>query len=304
MNDEILNNAKQKKIFFIESHTNRDRKLESPRPACSVESAARTNPDMDIYFIFVTDSDGIDMQYSDLIDVFMSYDNIHLRFLNPVEFSKGTILEKFFHDNKLNDSIHKIEHMSDILRVLLLNKYGGQYLDLDVLSLIQLSAINQVNFACCEDKNVVTNAVLNLDLDKGFDVSSLYLRKLALNYKPKSWSANGPIMLTSIVKSFCPGIDLIIENSTKCDEYFTTLPRDKCYPLTYGVWKKMYNEESPDEVLKIIKKSEAIFVHFWNKMQEFDKKIYKLPFTSHAAYIELAKEYCPSVYKTLERYFK
>ncbi|KAG5671232.1 hypothetical protein PVAND_001441 [Polypedilum vanderplanki] len=114
INDEILNNSKQKKIFFIESHTNRDRKLENARQACSVESGARTNPDMDIYFIFVTNSSGIDMQYSDLIDVLMSYNNIHLRFLNPIEFSKGTILEDFFQDDKLKDSNYQIEHMSDI----------------------------------------------------------------------------------------------------------------------------------------------------------------------------------------------
>ncbi|KAG5671231.1 hypothetical protein PVAND_001440 [Polypedilum vanderplanki] len=154
-------------------------------------------------------------------------------------------------------------------------------------SLVQLSTINQANFACCEDKNVVTNAVLNLDLDRGLNVSTLYARTLAKNYKPKTWSGNGPIMLTSVVKSFCPGIDLITENSTKCGEYL-----------------QHFHKKNRDEVLNKIKKSEAIFVHIWNKMQDFGKKTYKLPFTSHAAYIELAKEYCPGVYKTLEKYFR
>jgi lactosylceramide 4-alpha-galactosyltransferase len=131
---------------------------------------------MEIYFIFVTNSTGIDMQYSDLIESLMTYHNIHMRFLNPIEFSRGTLLEDFFHRNKLKDSNFPIEHMSDVLRVLLLNKYGGQYLDLDVLSLIPLSTANQVNFACPEDKNVVTNAVLNFDLEKGFEVSTLYAK--------------------------------------------------------------------------------------------------------------------------------
>jgi hypothetical protein len=111
-------------------------------------------------------------------------------------------------------------------------------------------------------------------------------------------------MLTQVVRSFCPDIDLITENATHCGDYFTTLARDKCYPIMYGSWKKMFEEENHDEVLKKIKRSGAYFVHIWNKMQDFGKKTYKLPFTSHAAYIELAKDYCPKVYSTLEKYFR
>lgn len=113
------------------------------------------------------------MQYSDLIDSLFIYQNIHLRYLNPLELSKGTILEQFFIKNLLNQSQYPIEHMSDVLRILLLSEYGGQYLDLDVFSLVPLSVINQANFACPEDKNLLTNAVINLD--KNSEIASLYL---------------------------------------------------------------------------------------------------------------------------------
>lgn len=130
---------------------------------------------MEVYFILITKSNGIDMKYSESTDILAEYSNIHIKFLNPVEFSKGTQLEEFFAKDKMKNSSNPIEHMSDIVRVLLLNKYGGQYLDLDVLSLVPISVINRVNFACPEVKNVVTNAIINLDLEGGKAISELYL---------------------------------------------------------------------------------------------------------------------------------
>jgi hypothetical protein len=110
-------------------------------------------------------------------------------------------------------------------------------------------------------------------------------------------------MFTKVVRNFCNTTDLVVDNYTKCDS-FTSFPRDKCYPITYGIWTKLFEDRYKDEVLKKIDDAQAHFVHVWNKMQEFGKKIYKLPFTSDAAYINLAKTYCPKTFKTLEKYFR
>lgn len=133
---------------------------------------------MDIYFIFLTNSsDGINMKYSELIDGLLSYSNIHLRYLYPKEFSKGTKLENFFERDAMNKSLFPVGHAADIVRVLILNKYGGQYLDLDIISLMPITAINRVNYACAESENMAANGVMNLDTDEfgGKKFSEKYL---------------------------------------------------------------------------------------------------------------------------------
>lgn len=133
------------RIFFLETHMEKERDLSDPRQACSVESAALMNPDSDVYFIFATDSDGINMKSSELIFRLAQYPNIHFVFVNPIEISRGTSVESFFSDGTLENSSYPIEHMADVLRILILNKFGGQYIDLDVFSLVPLSVINKKN---------------------------------------------------------------------------------------------------------------------------------------------------------------
>jgi lactosylceramide 4-alpha-galactosyltransferase len=120
---------------------------------------------MEIYFMFGTNSDGVNMKYSEILEALLSYPNIHFRYFNPLEFSKGTILENFFKLGALEKSFFPLEHTSDVIRVLTLNKYGGQYLDLDVISLTPLSTINRSNFACWQD-DLIANSILNLDVDE------------------------------------------------------------------------------------------------------------------------------------------
>lgn len=111
-------------------------------------------------------------------------------------------------------------------------------------------------------------------------------------------------MFTKVVKNFCPTVDILTQTYTTCGENFTVFPRAKCYPIMYGEWSSFFEQNKKDEVLEKIHDSGAYFVHVWNKMQDFGKKSYKIPFTSEVAYIELAKRFCPRVYTAMEKFFK
>lgn len=138
------------------------------------------NPEMEVYFLFVTKSNFISMKYSDLIDALLSYSNLNLRFVNPLEYSKETLLEDFFARDALSNSSYPLEHTSDVLRMLTLHKFGGVYLDLDVICLIPFkniawqTEINK-NFACTQDTNDVANAIAKVDLKSGREVTKAYL---------------------------------------------------------------------------------------------------------------------------------
>lgn len=107
------------------------------------------------------------MENSELLEVLSNYHNINFRFVNPKELSKGTFIEDFFTKDLLAQSQYHVANRANALRILLMSKYGGQYLDLDVISLVSVAAVNLTNFGCVQSKDVVNNAVLNFDVDKG-----------------------------------------------------------------------------------------------------------------------------------------
>lgn len=175
--EESLRNISKNKIFFLETHMDKERSLTDYGQACSVESAAVVNPDADIYFIFASNADGINLKFTELIYQLKHYSNIHLAYVNPFEFSKDTPAENFFNSKIMESSAFPIEHMADVLRILILNRFSGQYLDLDVFSLKPLSKINRKNFACVESENLICNGIMNLDTDEngGKAITNKYL---------------------------------------------------------------------------------------------------------------------------------
>lgn len=76
-------------------------------------------------------------------------------------------MEEFFGKDMLSDSQFHVANRANVLRILLLSRYGGQYLDLDVISLVPLSKINITNYGCAQSTGIVNNAVLNFDVDRG-----------------------------------------------------------------------------------------------------------------------------------------
>jgi lactosylceramide 4-alpha-galactosyltransferase len=174
---EMVKNSSKTQIFLLETHMEMERSLLDPGQACSVESAALTNPDADINLIFATNSDSINLKFNELIYQLKHYSNIHLTYVNPFELSKGTPAEKFFREERMKKSVFPIEHMADVLRILILNEFGGQYLDLDVFSLKPLSKIGRKNFACVESQDVICNGIMNFDTDEngGKAITNKYL---------------------------------------------------------------------------------------------------------------------------------
>lgn len=84
-------------------------------------------------------------------------------------------MENLIANDTILNSKYPIEHMADVMRVLILSKYSGIYLDLDVLSLVPLANISYENFACPESINRITNAVIRVN-QQGQKVMNLYLQ--------------------------------------------------------------------------------------------------------------------------------
>ena len=110
-------------------------------------------------------------------------------------------------------------------------------------------------------------------------------------------------MFYEVVSSFCNQAEMSTEETTHCGN-FTALPRDKCYPVFYTEWQKIFQDEHKDYVMEKVKDAGAYFLHVWNKIQDFDNETFSLTFESKSAYMHYARNHCPKVYQSIVKYFR
>ena len=63
------------------------------------------------------------------------YPNIHFKFVNINTFLEGTTLYQLWREYKVQTSDFVISHLSDLLRYSLIHRFGGTYVDTDVIFL-------------------------------------------------------------------------------------------------------------------------------------------------------------------------
>ena len=115
-------NVESSSIFFLETSGIGNRtKIGhlNTRQVCSLESAARMNPNTNIYVIFV---DVDQVEWTKFIDVLRQFKNVHIVRLNSKSFGDGTPFEDFAKNQKYLSSIYPRVHASDFLRLLILWK--------------------------------------------------------------------------------------------------------------------------------------------------------------------------------------
>lgn len=61
------------------------------------------------------------------------YTNVNLRHTHFVKYSHNTPLQDIVASNNISTSLWPVIHLSDLLRQLTLWKFGGSYLDLDIV---------------------------------------------------------------------------------------------------------------------------------------------------------------------------
>ena len=157
-----------KNIFFIETSCSSDGIVKlNARQACAIESAAKANPHHQIFVLFASPVGFRNSTPLPIIDLILSYKNVHLNYLNITQYAEKTPLEEWIKNGDLFRSTYMNAHTSDVLRYLTLWKFGGTYLDLDVVVRKPLDSIPS-NYAGAETNRTINCAVLNLDQQIGF----------------------------------------------------------------------------------------------------------------------------------------
>lgn len=126
------NEVTRNSIFFIETSCNHKNGISlNLRQGCAIESAANLNPNLKIFVLFVAPS--FLNNESNVINRLTTFKNVNLRYINLVKYSYKTPLQDFVTSNTIFSSQWPVSHTSDLLRFLTLWKFGGTYLDLDVV---------------------------------------------------------------------------------------------------------------------------------------------------------------------------
>ena len=103
-------------------------KVMSIRQTCSIESAAKMNPEAQVYLLH---SCPIEFNPEEPVTKLLEYPNIKFWRVTLQSLVSGTPLQDWDYNSALRGSSWPLEHSSDIVRFVILWKYGGLYMDLD-----------------------------------------------------------------------------------------------------------------------------------------------------------------------------
>lgn len=263
-------------IFLLETS---GRKSIDSRVACAIESAARQNPEWTVFYLSLEDTT---CRYMDQLT--SRIPNIQHRRCNLVEIFNDTILFDWYLSGVWSTSPYKVMHLSDALRLVLLWKYGGVYVDLDVVVLGSFDGVR--NSVCRELFPDVGNAVMAFE--KGHSFLLHCMREFAAAYRPMDYPYNGPRLLDRVLCKLCTEEVFYNEESFECAG-LRVLESKAFFPVSYPEWQRPFLAKDADKVLADCKNSTVI--HLWNSL-------------SHAAYIEPTSAYdmwqrvlCPTTYR-------
>ncbi|KAK4271507.1 hypothetical protein QN277_020193 [Acacia crassicarpa] len=157
------------------------------------------------------------------------------------------------------------QNLSNLLRLALLYKFGGIYMDADVIVLKSLSKLRNTIGAQNLDAKTGKWSRLNnalLIFDKNHPLLFKFIEEFALTFNGNKWGHNGPYLVSRVVSRV----------SEKKGFNFTVMPPSAFYPVDWRSIASLFQRPGDDELQSkwLVKKLEQInkesfAVHLWNK---------------------------------------
>ncbi|XP_067143883.1 lactosylceramide 4-alpha-galactosyltransferase-like [Centruroides vittatus] len=266
-------------IFFAETSGSSSLNV---RQACAIESTARYHSSASVNVLIFTRNDTRDM-----FNLTRKYSNIQFIKSTFQEIFKDTPLFKWCKRKEWIKSEYKVLDLSDAARYALIWKYGGIYLDLDIVMLKSISFLG--NFVIKEHDTSIGGSIFGI---KHHNHSFLLncMNAASKEYRTNSFGSIGPPLFTRIFTSYCNGSNLNdLQKRNNCD--FTILNPKAAFPVLYDRWEDYFSNTSAKKVIREIK--DSYLIHVWNMITS--KKI--LHAGSGSAYELIMANNCPFVYE-------
>ncbi|XP_053565751.1 alpha-1,4-N-acetylglucosaminyltransferase-like [Bombina bombina] len=275
-------------IIFIETT---DRMEPPPLVLCAIESAARVYNDRPVAFFMKglrnigtqEDEDRAKHNFTAL----SSFENVFIFPLKMEEVFKDTPLLPWYLKANPKAEQHWIHVSSDGCRLALIWKYGGIYLDTDVISIRQ---IPNKNFLAAQSSQYSSNGVFGLSIGHNFSWKSM--KNFVQNYNGAIWGHQGPDLFTRVLKEFCTIPTFKSMEDVMCGNISFLNPQ-RFYPIPYPSWRLYY---SVWEKLPTFNDSHAL--HLWNYMNKEKRTV--IP-GSNTLVDHLYQQYCPNTYESIKQ---
>lgn len=189
-------------------------------------------------------------------------------------------------------------HISDFLRYLTLYRYGGIYLDMDVVMLRSMEEVPP-NFTGAESNTHLAAGVMSLAHNGfGHEIAESCLREFQQNFDGSDWGNNGPGVITRVAQRICgtKDITLMLENQKRCMG-FRVFERNAFYAVPWKHWRHFFEPQLLEQTLAHTR--DSYVVHVWNKMS----KQQAIKVGSSTAYGKYAEQHCPKAYAAAGEYF-
>ncbi|XP_052864576.1 lactosylceramide 4-alpha-galactosyltransferase-like [Anopheles cruzii] len=282
-------------VYFIESSAPFNPFVTiDARQACAIESAARANPLKNIVVLFASWSEFTDSGQLHFPDILLlsQFENLYFRWLSLDSFAKGTPLEEVIKSERVHS--HKnggAAYLSEILRLLLLYRVGGIYLDLDVITLKPLEFSNP-NFFGAETHLLAGSSVMGLQRE-GY--GHIFLDSCLNDFQGfdrHEDNRNGSIMITYKLLQACEALIIGDIVDRGCQGRLELYPRHTFHPFDETNVHLLFDPDNLDEVREII--ADSMTVHMRHQTsRQFQRAVIDGETTGYAM---IAQKYCPSVY--------
>ena len=139
------------------------------------------NPGLSVFLLFLSENGFPNATTTPIINALLKYRNVQINYLNITQYAEGTPMEEWIKKGELSRSNYQTSHTSDVLRFLTLWKYGGTYLDLDVVVLKPVDTFS--NYAGVESREFIGSAIINFSQDGiGHDLVYMCVRLAELYF--------------------------------------------------------------------------------------------------------------------------
>ncbi|MBA0724144.1 hypothetical protein Golax_020852 [Gossypium laxum] len=159
------------------------------------------------------------------------------------------------------------QNLSNLLRLVLLYKYGGVYIDTDVIVLKSFNNLSNVIGAQSMNIETKTWSRLNnavLVFDKHHPLLYKFIQEFALTFDGNKWGHNGPYLVSRVVGRVTnrPGFN------------FTVLPPPAFYPVDWSRIRSLFrgpnNRIQSDWLRRKLEqiRRQSYAVHLWNRQSK------------------------------------
>ena len=127
-------------------------------------------------------------------------------------------------------------------------------------------------------------------MEKSHPILSQVLHQMRFKFDGHDWGANGPKLITNVMKEFC-NTDNILQMSPESCQGITVLHPEAFYPIPWREWTKFYIES---EEMDLPQSNKTYSFHLWGK---HSSHIALESVSNKTLLFRLAQKHCPLTFE-------